>query len=534
MLRTFNTLLSIRTSSAVNRLIYYAQKLPFIGKAVKVTLYASVDGKQAISILAYLLLIVWGFASKLAYLGLMVYVPAVLFSGASSQEDQLSLFLHIFLLISFVVAGVTNATVMETKREKYIAVKLMRMNPASYMKASLGYRYVTYFIYYIPAMLIFTSQLNVSILQGLALAVTVTLWRVICDYVHLKLFQKRGIVLIKNTAIVWLAIGLGYAAAYAPLALKWTPSLGHVLLLWPVTAVIVILGALAGLRLHRYTDYRTAVDAATKRDDPLLNFERMVAEANKSQVKSKESDYANTDQQTARFQKREGYGYLHALFFARHRSLIVKPLWNRLAMIGALGVIGVAFAIANPDKASSLAEHWTRGLPYLIIIMNVLSIGEKACRTMFYNCDLSLMRYSFYRHAAGQHFRHRLLRIGGLNLALASGVGAVLSGFALASGGVSTSDLLLTLVIVFGLAAFYSIHHLFLYYILQPYSTELNVRNPFFFLVSLIVTLLFVLSLLLEASASALAIAAVAVSAVYGLAALNAVKRWGPRTFRVK
>src|SRR5690606_5579598 len=101
----------------------------------------------------------------------------------------------------------------ETKREKYIAVKLMRMKPAAYMQASLGYKYCTYFIYYIPAMLLFTSLLKVPVLQGIGLAVSVTLWRVLCEYLHLKLFQKTGIVLIKNNLVVWLAIGLGYFAA---------------------------------------------------------------------------------------------------------------------------------------------------------------------------------------------------------------------------------------------------------------------------------------------------------------------------------
>src|SRR5690606_35445957 len=129
-------------------------------------------------------------------------------------------------------------------------------------------KYCTYFIYYIPAMLLLTSLLKVPVLEGIGLGVSVTLWRVLCEYLHLKLFQKTGIVLIKNNLVVWLAIGLGYFAAYTPIYLDWTPSSGNLLLLWPVTIVIAVLGGIAAVQLKRYSDYRTAVDVATKRDDP--------------------------------------------------------------------------------------------------------------------------------------------------------------------------------------------------------------------------------------------------------------------------
>ncbi|RED51159.1 hypothetical protein [Cohnella lupini] len=534
MLRTFSTLFSIRTSSTVNRLIYYAQMLPLVGSRIKNTQYANLEGKKAIAIIAFLLNIVWGFVSKLAFLGLMVYLPVVALNGGLSQEDQLSLFLHIFLLLSFVMAGVAGITVLETKREKYIAVKLMRMQPTAYMQASLGYRYCSYFIYYIPALLLFTSLLNVPVLQGMALAVSVTLWRVLCEYLHLKLFQKTGIVLVKNTAAVWLAIGLGYGVAYAPILLNWIPYSGELLLLWPVTMVIAVLGANAAVRLKRYSEYRTAVDAATKRDDPLLNIGQMFKEANKKQVKSKDIDLTLTVGQSEQYKNREGYAYLNSLFFARHRSLLLRPLWNRLAIICAIGVFGVTFAIVDPEKASSLAAKWSTGIPWLIWVMNLLSIGERACKAIFYNCDLSLMRYSFYRNAADQHFRQRLFRICGLNLALAVVLGAALTGFALTAGGIPTEELLLTLVCAIALSVFFSIHHLFLYYILQPYSTELNMKNPFFFVVNIVVSFAFVLALILKADATGLAITIVAITIAYFMTALILVKRWGPRTFRVK
>lgn len=47
---------------------------------------------------------------------------------------------------------------------------------------------------------------------------------------------------------------------------------------------------------------------------------------------------------------------------------------------------------------------------------------------MFYNCDLSLLRYGFYRNAAYEHFRIRFGKVLGLNLSIAAALGVSLLG----------------------------------------------------------------------------------------------------------
>jgi len=534
MLKTFSTLHSIRISSIVNRILYYAQRFPLVGKKIKNKQYANLELKQAMTIIALLIHISWGFLSKFAYLGLIVYLPAVVWNGNLSQEDQLATFMNIFLILSFVVAGVVSTIVMETKREKYVAVKLMRMKPEMYMKASLAYRYFSYFIYYIPAMLLFTLLLNIPLLQGLCLAASITLWRIVCEYLHLKLFQKTDFVLIKKNSIIWIAIGLGFGTAYAPILLNWTPSFGMILLQWPVTAIIVVLGIITSIKLKNYSEYREAVDAATKRDDPLLDLSRMVTEANQTQVKSKNIDYQPIIGQALPQHHQEGFAYLNALFFARHRSLIKKLLWSRIINITAVGLIALAFAVLFTEMAASFTEKWSIGVLYLIILMNSILIGERTCKTMFYNCDLSLLRYSFYRNAAPQHFLIRLYRICGLNLIIATVFGVAITGFALTAGGVPIEELLITLACVYGLAIFYSIHDLTMYYLLQPYSTELNIKNPFFFLINIAISLIFVVVFVLRTEILTLAISIFILSIIYFLVAISLVKNYGPRTFRVK
>ncbi|OAB40255.1 hypothetical protein [Paenibacillus antarcticus] len=385
MLRTLNTLVAIRTSTAANLFIYYIQKLPVIGKHVTDTIYANVNLKRAVSIIVFLISLLWGFVIRLAYVGLLIYLPVVGLGRDLSAEVQLQHFVHIYFILSFVVAGVSNATILEPKREKYVAVKLMRQSPTRYMKASLGYRYVTFMAYLMPSMLLFTSQLGASIIETILLVTSVTLWRILTEYMHLKLFDKTGMVLIKNNVIVWIVIGLGYAAAYLPLLFDWVPVTSSILLSLPICLVIVVGGIFATVRLARYSNYSGAVDAATKRDDPLLDLGRMMSEAQKTSVKSKESDYTLNGKHQENIETKEGYGYLNMLFFSRHRSLINDPVYKRMAIIGAFGTVVVAVVMMLSQRDEFLVLNLGVIFPFLVMAMYFLSVGEKMCRAMFYN-----------------------------------------------------------------------------------------------------------------------------------------------------
>ncbi|MGO4546237.1 hypothetical protein AB4Z29_15680 [Paenibacillus sp. 2TAB23] len=535
MMRTLSTLLAIRTSITANMLIYYIQKLPFIGKLIKNSLYANLGLKKGVAIIALLLTQLWGFFLRFVYVGVLIFIPVMGLGEEMTQEYRLSQFIHIFTIISFVVAAVSSATVLEPKREKYLAVKMMRLSPRRYMQVSLVYRYVTFFVYLVPAMLVFGTLLGASVLEALLLTLLLTLWRIAAEYAHLKLFEKTGMMLIKQTAIVWCVIIIGYAAAYLPLLLGKALSTEAILMSLPVCIVIIAGGLFAVIQLARYRKYMEAVDAASKRDDPLLNLGRMMTDAQKKSVKSKDSDDDLSLNLRHKVDGKEGHAYLNAIFFLRHRSLVNGPMNKRLMIIGAALAAGVILMLLFQGQLSGM--QWSLGLlfPFLPLIMYFMSTGENLCKAMFYNCDLSLMRYSFYRSAAYQHFLIRLGRMLSLNLLIATAFGVSLSVVTAAAGGEWLNrELLLFWVCVMAMAIFYTVHHLFMYYFLQPYSTELNLKNPLYFVLSMLVSSLSGVSIVLRPQADSFTAITVVAALVYVVVALILVKKYGPRTFRVK
>ncbi|AOZ94447.1 hypothetical protein [Paenibacillus crassostreae] len=535
MMRTLNTLLVVRTSTVTNLFIYYIQKLPVMGKYVTDSIYANADLKKVISIIVFLINLLSGFVNRLVYVGLLIYLPVVGLGSDLSAEDQFKYFVHIYFLLSFVVAGVSSATILEPKREKYVAVKLMRLSPTKYMKATLVYRYVTFMVYLLPAMIIFASLLGASITESILLVASVTLWRILTEYLHLKLFDTTGMVLIKNTVIVWTVIGIGYAVAYMPLLFDLVPVTLSFLLSLPICIVLLGGGIFAVVRLSRNSNYRGAVDAATKRDDLLLDFGRMMAEAEKTSVKSKESDYALKGKHQEKIGNKVGYDYLNVLFFSRHRSLINEPVYKRMAITGAFGLVGVVVVMMLSQRSEFTAPDLGVTFPYLVFVMYLLSVGEKMSKAMFYNCDNSLLRYSFYRASASEHFRIRLIKIMSLNLRIATVLAAALTAITIVAGGEwLTKELILMWVCILSLSVFFSIHHLFMYYIFQPYTSEMNVKNPLYFVVNMCVSIASGISIVLRAPAGIFTAIIVTLTLLYLFTSLNLVRKYGSHTFRVK
>ena len=536
MSSTIRTLLAIRTSITVNLLIHSVQKLPLIGKLIRESAYAKLDLKRAVSVIAFLLTVAWGLALRFAYVGLIVYWPIAGLGGEMSEEQVLNQFIHIFAILSLVVACVSNAAVLEPKREKYIAVKLMRMSPSRYMRASLGYRYVTFFIYLAPPLLLFATLAGASIAEAVLLAAVTTLWRVAAEYAHLKLHERTGMVLVKQNAIVWSVIIIGYAAAYGPLLLDWTSPAGAVLLSLPVCVVLAASGVFAAVKLARYSQYREAVDAATHRDDPLLNLNKMIMDAERQSVKGKDSDYEDVErEQQGKPTAKEGYAYLNEIFFRRHRSLVRGPVNRRLAIVGGLGAAGVILTLLLQEEVQRLGWGLEVIFPLLGSLLYFMTVGEQLCKTMFYNSDLSLLRYGFYRNAAYEHYRIRFGVMLRMNLLIAAALGAALTAIAVSAGtGWTGSELLLLWGCIGLLAIFFTVHPLFMYYYFQPYSTELNVKNPLFYVVNMVVSSACGACIFLRPSGALLATIVVTVTLAYLITAFILVRKHGPRTFRVK
>lgn len=156
---------------------------------------------------------------------------------------------------------------------------------------------------------------------------------------------------------------------------------------------------------------------------------------------------------------------------------------------------------------------------------------------MFYNCDISLLRYCYYREGKVilANFTSRLKMTILLNIvpaiALCLGIACivVVSGY---------SSILISLIPLFlcviCLSCFFSIHHLFMYYVLQPYTAELTVKSPTYTIITIIMYIICYTCTQIHTSSYYFTLGVLIVTILYMAISLILTYKLAPKTFKLR
>ncbi|MEK4660713.1 hypothetical protein MHH93_02390 [Priestia sp. FSL H7-0729] len=539
MFSTISRMRQLQVITLVNRIIYFMQKIPVVGRVFSEQTYAAFRTKRIIGAFAVVLMLVGGLLESVLYFGGMLALPILLWTEGSNTTERFALLLHMYFCISGVMAGMTSAKVLESNKMKYTAVRIMRIAPTKFMRAELFYRYTTFFLYQGIALTLVSLFFNFSIFHALLAVGVMTIWRLLSEWIHLAVFRSKRTILVQKTGVMGLVMLLTLTAAYLPLTSLSIPLFGSVILeqRWLVT-LIALSGTAAGYNLLKHTDFTAAVRAVTNQADPLLNTEIMMANLQQQMVQAKDNDYGKDSLSNLHVRGqtslgKKGYEQMHNLLVSRYNHLIQVPFRRRLVAIIIIGLFLSFLAFIFRDHVSLNAVE--RYAPILIMAMLSLTIGREVCKGLFLHCDMQLMRYSFYRKHAKQHFRLRFRSLLVLNLKLGVCLATVLSvPLLVLSEGRVLSTLLPIWVMTMALSVFFSVHHLLVYYVFQPYTTELNTNNPLFTFVNSLISLGFVTAMFVGPALWILTVVFMVLTVAYLFSAVPLVSKYAPTNFRVK
>ena len=172
-----------------------------------------------------------------------------------------------------------------------------------------------------------------------------------------------------------------------------------------------------------------------------------------------------------------GMTYLNALLFDRYKKVLYKKVRNWVLSLVVILVALEAFRYyLEPFELTEAVL--LQCLPFSFMIMYIASSGKVVAQMVFVNCDISMLHYPFYREAktiiAG--FNYRFWQICKLNLIFACSL--FLTIMVLGRFAFSMETILLTALLLISLTALFSFHDLFIYYILQPFTKDMEVINP--------------------------------------------------------
>ena len=538
----------IKAALWVNSFFYYFKRLWLVGRLVPDTVYGEYELKKALTIAAFCLRQGAALTGKLLYLLGFVGLPLFLFAdggmaAAGLRENGMGALVQILFFLSCVLGAFENTEIFEVTRDKLVFIKYMRVGARRYLQAYLVLQYVPFFLYFLIWLIPASLLLGGTAGQGLGLWLLLLAFRMAGEAFQLLVFDRTGKVLSRSMAYDWLLILVGFAGAYLPLLTGDGWSFGAVLaavlaqpLFWLAAFVVAVLCGRFVFTGYKGYDkkYPRAVDQRFLASSMMKNSssQNLVKD-----VEIKEKDGALSVRDDALLGKLHGYAYFNALFFARHRRQLLRPVYYRLAAAAIGFGCCAAFCLLAPDEAGVAARSLTRALPFFVYIMFFMTVADKASRAMFYNCDKDMLRYAYYRQprAILHNFRIRLVRVALYDLAIGAAVALAACGFCLLAGaGLRQADLWLFNLSILLLSLCFTVHHLCLYYLFQPYAVSMQIKNPLYTVVNLVVYFICFFCLQIDAGGLLFTLGTLAVTVLYTVCALVLVYLRAPKTFRVK
>lgn len=466
-MEAFKISFNLKTTYRTNSIIYSLKSIPIIKKALPESLYANHKLKTLATVLSILHEIGTFFIGKLLYILLMVF----LVSGKmkSSQSES---FIHIFFFLTL-IGALLNTQMFSPTKDKFYAMFLMRMDAKAYTLSNYFYFLFKTVVGFLPIIILFGLLSKVPLLICLLmplLAVSVkTMIAAYTLYDSVKEDKADKESLHSKIAIAVVIILL--ACAYVLPYFGYTINEPAFLIL---SAISFIGSAFAFRYIMKFEKYRQVYK------DILTADSIAPADAQKS-AEARQHLYLNKlNVSSEQISKKSGYAYFNELFMKRHSRLLTKSA-KRITMISmAIFVIALIACFAFQNIKQQVNELMLTFLPYFLFIMYLVNRGKVITEAMFMNCDHSMLTYRFYRQPKVilNLFMARLKSIVLINLMPAMVIACGLPLLLYITGGTDKPlNYVVLFVSIISMSIFFSVHNMVLYYLLQPYNVDMEIKN---------------------------------------------------------
>ena len=153
------------------------------------------------------------------------------------------------------------------------------------------------------------------------------------------------------------------------------------------------------------------------------------------------------------------------------------------------------------------------------------------------NCDHSMLTYRFYRQPKVilRLFTARLKSVALINLIPASVIAIGLPLLLLFTGGTDNPlNYLCLFVSIIAMSVFFSVHSMVLYYLLQPYNANIEMKNPLFTIANSVTYIICYVAIGKKAPTLIFGMIISAFCILYIVIALLLAYKLAPKTFRLR
>lgn len=525
----------------VNVLLYYVRKLPFVGEKIPYRLYGETDIKKAIGAIPVVFSVIGAFVGTFLYFLLMIKLPANWIQGFWEKEgifvDQKAVMGYLFLIFSFLPGSFLVSNLTEGAKKDYVLLHVMRIPAVQYYRSKMVLKGVKDTICFLVPLLWFGFGAE-SALFVVSLFFTRYIGHagILQHYRHSekkgkKVFWKS---LGKTFLMFGIILALGYGVAAAVPRLFFDR---YVMAEVVVFLSFTLVGMFCFSKVWKYGGYTIFAKKMVSLKD-FLEQDDAVKEARAADVQIQDKDISKEELRSRKYEEKEGYDYLNAIFFERHKRIVSRAVKSRIIIILAVGLIGaVALLFVGEQMKQKTFEAMTQMMPVMVFVMYLESTGGRICKAMFFNCDISLLKYGYYREADAilKNFKIRLRKLLMLDAVPAAIICGMILLWTLLCGEILAVWKVIPLMAgSLLLSAFFCLFHLFMYYITQPYTEEKTVKSPIFSVVNALVYFGCYLCLQIQTGSWLFTLGVLAVTIIFIPLSYFCVFRFAPKTFKIR
>ncbi len=524
MINTFITSFKLKNTYKVNGIIYSLKQLPIIKKLLPSSLYGSRGLKTFANIMSGFMELGGIFLGKALYLLVCVFLPLGLLKADKGES-----FVHLCIFLSL-AGGLLNTQLFNPTKDKYYAIVLMRMDAKKYTLANYYYFLLKIVIGFLPFSLIFGALSGVSLAICFMIPVFVAEVKVIFAALTLKKYTKTQKIKNENLPgpILWTLTALLLIAAYLP------PYLGAALG-EGVLVALLILGLIASIISLKYIrgfkDYKRIYKELLTENNLIFNSKSKVQEITKdTYLKKIDIDPIETS-------SKRGYKYFNELFVKRHRKILTKSAKRTAVIITVIIIITATLCIFNEDIREAVNGLMLTFLPYFLFLMYMINPGKNVTQAMFINCDSSMLSYRFYRQPKIilLLFTERLKSLILINMIPASVIALGLPILLYITGGTDNFlNYILLFTSIIAMSVFFSVHNLVMYYLLQPYNINIEVKSAAYSIISSVTYFICYFAIGKNIPTLTFGSLIIAFSVIYVAVALVLVYKFAPKTFKIR
>ncbi|HFR3186874.1 TPA: hypothetical protein ACHU23_001961 [Streptococcus suis] len=464
----------------VNGFFYYLRKLPLIGKSIPESIFKSYSFKSSLFLILHILSVPSRFLAKGFWLLFHFYHASFWMNILSTEEPTFwnilpntwllgFMFWFLFVGLNCRFSKVLDPVISKADRE---FMQNFGLAQSRFLQSQLFIEPILTTIFYLPTLIIFCLMTNQWLVFPVGL-MTVLAGHLTGHALNRWFFEHRMLTR-RNSWHTWLWGAFILVLYVLAIIFRHQLSLG---MLVPILLVQPFLIWFSYGYLKQQTNH---LDYLQYCMDQSLQMDKKIFEMTKGneytrqglQMQAKLSIEKGKD-----LSHLSGMTYLNALLFDRYKNVLYKKVRDWILAVGVILVALEAFRYyLEPFELTDAVL--LRCLPFSFMIMYVASSGKVVAQMVFVNCDISMLHYPFYREAktiiAG--FNYRFLQTFKLNLIFAFSL--FLAIMALGRFAFSLETILLTALLLISLTALFSFHDLFIYYILQPFTKDMEVVNP--------------------------------------------------------